>query len=123
MKLSSSNGTAATLDFEDYYAGFSSEMYPFNKNRYNTIKNPQILEPGTYKMQIEEVYKGSKYDDTVLGEVWFMEFSDDFSKFLDEIQKIESPIIFDSFKKIIQSKTVDFKSAEWWHKEHGNNKD
>ena len=34
-------------------------------------------------MQIESVYKGKKWDDTVLGEVWFVEIDDETGKFLE----------------------------------------
>ena len=41
----------------------------------NAVKNPQILSKGTYRMTIQSVYKGDKYDDTALGEVWFIPLS------------------------------------------------
>ena len=36
------------------------------------MRNPVFLPRGTYRMTIESVFKGKKWDDTVLGEVWFI---------------------------------------------------
>ena len=39
------------------------------------MQNPFILPKGTYRMTVGGVYKGAKYDDTALGEVWFFPLS------------------------------------------------
>ena len=50
----------------------------------NAVKNPVLLDKGTYRMTLESVYKGDKWDDTVLGEVWFVPVSDKVAKILSE---------------------------------------
>lgn len=59
-----------------------ADIFPASRNDYscdwialNAVKNPQILSKGTYRMTIQSVYKGNKYDDTALGEVWFIPLS------------------------------------------------
>lgn len=41
----------------------------------NAVKNPVLLPKGTYKLTIDSVYKGNRWDDTALGEVWFIPIS------------------------------------------------
>ena len=48
----------------------------------NSIENPQLLSAGTYRMTIQNVYRGEKWNDTVLGEVWFYELGDVFASVL-----------------------------------------
>ena len=60
-----------TLDFKDrkpvtLVEGVEDLTY------INAVKNPLFLKKGTYRLYIEDVYKGDRWDDTVLGEVWFV---------------------------------------------------
>lgn len=41
----------------------------------NAVKNPVLLPKGTYTLTIDSVYKGNRWDDTALGEVWFIPIS------------------------------------------------
>lgn len=63
------------LNLTDVYAGFPT----FGENEKiwiskNSNSNLCFLYPGTYRLYINDVYKGTKWDDTVLGEVWFYDF-------------------------------------------------
>lgn len=71
MTLSNSAGKKiSTL----YFANTFPELYnaKYTWLAINSIVNPMVLGKGTYRMTIESVYKGEKWDDTVLGEVWFI---------------------------------------------------
>lgn len=88
------------LELKDIYAGNST--YGEAEKTWidvNANKNLSILFPGTYRLYIEDVYPGTNWDDTVLGEVWFYElgnageilFEEKFSKknfFAKEIKSI-----------------------------------
>ena len=63
-----------TLDMTDIFPA-SRNYYSCDWIALNAVKNPQILSKGTYRMTIQSVYKGNKYDDTALGEVWFLPLS------------------------------------------------
>ena len=83
MTLFDSSGeTNIKLDFADVFPKFKDEKIPDLLN-VNSIKNPVFLEKGTYKMQIDSVYKGEKWDDTVLGEVWFIPVPEKLSQILE----------------------------------------
>ena len=83
MTLFDSSGeTNIKLDFADVFPIFKDEKIPDLLN-VNSIKNPVFLEKGTYKMQIDSVYKGEKWDDTVLGEVWFIPVPEKLSQILE----------------------------------------
>ncbi len=71
----------ATLDFGDFFPATCTEYSP-QWISVNAVKNPLLLVPGTYRMTIKDVYKGAKYDDTALGEVWFLPLSDLAAKIL-----------------------------------------
>ena len=84
MLLSDSNGKKiATLSFADFFPEICSEGLTYWSN-LNAVKNPVLLDKGTYRMTLESVYKGDKWDDTVLGEVWFIPVSDKVAKILSE---------------------------------------
>lgn len=83
MTLFDSSGkTNIKLDFADIFPIFNSD-YSSGLEDINSIKNPVFLEKGTYKMQIDSVYKGRKWDDTVLGEVWFIPVPEKLSQILE----------------------------------------
>ena len=83
MTLFDSSGkTNIKLDFADIFPIFNSD-YSYGLEDINSIKNPVFLEKGTYKMQIDSVYKGRKWDDTVLGEVWFIPVPEKLSQILE----------------------------------------
>ena len=59
-----------------------ADIFPADGNDFspdwislNAVQNPFILPKGTYRMTVGGVYKGAKYDDTALGEVWFFPLS------------------------------------------------
>ena len=82
MTLFDSSGkTNIKLDFADIFPIFND--YISGLEDINSIKNPVFLEKGTYKMQIDSVYKGRKWDDTVLGEVWFIPVPEKLSQILE----------------------------------------
>ena len=82
MTLFDSSGkTNIKLDFADIFPIFND--YISGLEAINSIKNPVFLEKGTYKMQIDSVYKGRKWDDTVLGEVWFIPVPEKLSQILE----------------------------------------
>ena len=82
MTLFDSSGkTNIKLDFADIFPIFND--YTSGLEDINSIKNPVFLEKGTYKMQIDSVYKGRKWDDTVLGEVWFIPVPEKLSQILE----------------------------------------
>ena len=82
MTLFDSSGkTNIKLDFADIFPIFNG--YISGLEAINSIKNPVFLEKGTYKMQIDSVYKGRKWDDTVLGEVWFIPVPEKLSQILE----------------------------------------
>ncbi len=60
----------AALEFSDKFPHLSA--IPADWIGQNAVRNPVFLPRGTYRMTIESVYKGKKWDDTVLGEVWFI---------------------------------------------------
>ena len=83
MTLFDSSGkTNIKLDFADIFPIFNGD-YSSDLENINSIKNPVFLEKGTYKMQIDSVYKGRKWDDTVLGEVWFIPVPEKLSQILE----------------------------------------
>ena len=83
MTLFDSSGkTNIKLDFADIFPIFN-DGYSSGLQDINSIKNPVFLEKGTYKMQIDSVYKGRKWDDTVLGEVWFIPVPEKLSQILE----------------------------------------
>ena len=83
MTLFDSSGkTNIKLDFADIFPIFNSD-YSYGLEDINSIKNPVFLEKGTYKMQIDSVYKGRKWDDTVLGEVWFIPVPEKLNQILE----------------------------------------
>ena len=75
MTLSSSAlKKALSLDLADIFPATLS-YYSYDWIALNAVKNPRLLSKGTYRMTIQSVYKGNKYDDTALGEVWFLPLS------------------------------------------------
>lgn len=76
LLIDSADKTEATLQFADLFPEFYSELGNGEMIYLNAVRNPLFLEKGTYRLQIDSVYKGKKWDDTVLGEVWFVPVSD-----------------------------------------------
>ena len=77
------------------------------KEHLNAVKNPRLLEKGAYKLEIADVFKGSKYDDTVLGEVWFIPLSDELFTLIREDEKSALPIFRAPIQNAFIEKTVD----------------
>lgn len=76
MILSDNSGkTLGKLQFEDLFPEFAND-WTANPVAINAVRNPFLLKKGTYRMKIDSVYKGEKWNDTVLGEVWFIPLSD-----------------------------------------------
>ena len=97
MILSSEGKNIAELQFEDKCLEVLTS--PADWIWQSAIKNPQLLKAGTYRMTINSVYKGKKWDDTVLGEVWFVPIGDKAGKAI---------LNDDFFKKPILQKTSQF---------------
>ena len=91
MLLSSEDKNIAELQFEDK----CTELFanPPDWLTQNTVKNPQLLKKGTYRMTINSVYKGKKWDDTVLGEVWFVPIEDNAAKAILSDDFFKKPIL------------------------------
>lgn len=71
MTLTDGEGRKITaLEFSDKFPHLSA--IPADWIGQNAVKKTVFLPRGTYRMTIESVYKGKKWDDTVLGEVWFI---------------------------------------------------
>ena len=97
MTLTDSSGkTKAAVEFADLFPEFYNWHSP-ERIAVNAVKNPLFLEKGTYRLRLDGVYKGEKWDDTVLGEVWFMPlsalageiiFGDKSGSFQNELNKI-----------------------------------
>ena len=90
MSLSRDGKSVAQLDFYDRCL----ELYtiPSDWIGQNAIKNPQFLQKGTYRMTIDSVYKGKKWDDTVLGEVWFIPIEDNAAKIILNDDFFKKPV-------------------------------
>ena len=90
MSLSRDGKSVAQLDFYDRCI----EVFtvPGDWIGQNAIKNPQFLQKGTYRMKIDSVYKGKKWDDTVLGEVWFIPIEDNAAKIILNDDFFKKPI-------------------------------
>lgn len=97
MLLSSEGKNIAELQFEDKCLEVLTT--PADWIWQSAVKNPQLLKAGTYRMTINSVYKGKKWDDTVLGEVWFVPIGDKAGKAI---------LSDDFFKKPILQKTSQF---------------
>lgn len=84
MTLSSSAlKSDVTLNFADIFPAREND-YSYDWIAINSVKNPIVLPKGTYRMTINSVYKGNKYDDTALGEVWFIPLSATAEKILSK---------------------------------------
>lgn len=77
LLIDSEGKTETTLQFADLFPEFYSELGNGEMIYVNAVRNPLFLQKGTYRLQIDSVYKGKKWDDTVLGEVWFVPVSDE----------------------------------------------
>ena len=95
----------AKIDLEDVYSGFN--VYDGSIWQLNAVKNPCLLEKGAYRLEIADVFKGSKYDDTVLGEVWFIPLSDELFTLIREDEKSALPIFRIPIQNAFTERTVD----------------
>ena len=91
MLLSSEDKNVAELQFEDKCTQLF--VNPPDWLTQNTVKNPQLLKKGTYRMTLSSVYKGKKWDDTVLGEVWFVPIEDNAAKAILTDEFFKAPIM------------------------------
>ena len=114
MTLFDSSGkTNIKLDFADVFPIFNSD-YSYGLEDINSIKNPVFLEKGTYKMQIDSVYKGRKWDDTVLGEVWFIPVPEKLSQILENDNDLffKKPITDIIQKSVLSSIEISERQTE-----------
>ena len=95
----------AKIELEDLYSGFN--VYDGSIWQLNAVKNPCLLEKGVYRLEIADVFKGSKYDDTVLGEVWFIPLSDELFTLIREDEKSALPIFRAPIQNAFTERTVD----------------
>lgn len=123
MNLVGPNGKTTKLKFRDLYAGFRLSTTDLYRNKFNAIENPVILDAGTYKMEIAEVYKGTKYDDTVLGEIWFYEISGRLLELYDSEEKNKNSIFPEEITDLLRDCLVDFSYAEYFMNYRFNCKD
>lgn len=91
MILSSEGKNIAELQFEDKCLELLTS--PADWIWQSAVKNPQLLKAGTYRMTINSVYKGKKWDDTVLGEVWFVPIEDKAGKAILNDNFFKKPIL------------------------------
>ena len=107
MLLKTAAGTVKEkIELEDVYSGFG--VYDGSvKEHLNAVKNPRLLEKGAYRLEIADVFKGSKYDDTVLGEVWFIPLSDELFTLIREDEKSALPIFRVPIQNAFTERTVD----------------
>ena len=106
MLLKTAAGTVkAKIELEDVYSGFN--VYDGSIWQLNAVKNPCLLEKGAYRLEIADVFKGSKYDDTVLGEVWFIPLSDELFTLIREDEKSALPIFRAPIQNAFTERTVD----------------
>ena len=91
------------LNLVDLYAGF--KLYDWETETkwlsVNANKNPCILLPGTYRLSIDSVYKGTKWSDTVLGEVWFYDLGKTFGAIAADELKSGKPFISAEVEKLL----------------------
>ena len=91
------------LNLVDLYAGF--KLYDWKTETkwlsVNANKNPCILLPGTYRLSIDSVYKGTKWSDTVLGEVWFYDLGKTFGAIAADELKSGKPFISAEVEKLL----------------------
>ena len=102
-----STGEKKDLNLKDIYAG--EKNYGETQRMWitcNANKNPSILMPGTYRMYIKNVYKGTKWDDTVLGEVWFYNFGDAADRILMEEKKTGRNFFLKEVQKYLEMHSV-----------------
>ncbi len=91
------------LNLVDLYAGFRLDDRE-TETRWlsaNANKNPCILLPGTYRLSIDSVYKGTKWSDTVLGEVWFYDLGKTFGAVAADELKSGKPFITAEVEKLL----------------------
>lgn len=106
MLLKDDKGISRKLEFVDAYSGFPEGFEKTGSYPANAIKNPSFLKAGSYKMEIDEVYKGTKYDDTVLGEVWFIELENELAELLEEDSREVNPVMEREIEKVFAKKTM-----------------
>ena len=91
------------LNLVDLYAGFRLDDRDAETKwlSANANKNPCILLPGTYRLSIDSVYKGTKWSDTVLGEVWFYDLGKTFGAIAADELKSDKPFITAEVEKLL----------------------
>ena len=91
------------LNLVDLYAGFRLDDRDAETKwlSANANKNPCILLPGTYRLSIDSVYKGTKWSDTVLGEVWFYDLGKTFGAIAADELKSGKPFITAEVEKLL----------------------
>ncbi len=68
--------------------------------RVNAVHHPKILLPGNYRLSFIETYKGKKYSDAGVSEIWFYPYPEDLIAMVDEERKDSLRIFQDYYKNI-----------------------
>lgn len=69
----------------------------------NSVTNPRLLSPGTYRLEFKDVYKGEKNLSTGLSEMWFLPVDKKLYQLLENDRKSKTPV-FSSVMDIINSR-------------------
>ncbi|MBO4386841.1 MAG: hypothetical protein J5817_07485 [Treponema sp.] len=118
--LKSSGKEKAIVNFADLFPKFSN-WFSSQRIAVNAVRNPLFLEKGTYRLRLDSVYKGTKWDDTVLGEVWFIPlsglaseiiFSDKSGLFQNELNKIVQEYVSHYVSRLEDDMRRDKESSE-----------
>ncbi len=66
----------------------------------NSVNNPKVLMPGKYRLTFDSIYKGDKFSDIGLSEIWFYEYPIELVNMIAEDKKDSFPIFQDCYKYI-----------------------
>lgn len=88
------------IDLLDKYSGTYAEV---DLECANAVLNPVIMDKGTWRLEIADVYKGTQFDDTVLGEVWFYPLSDKLYEIISQNDRSENPIYRRGIEQFLKS--------------------
>lgn len=68
-------------------------------NTSHNAKKAHLFSPGTYRMRIDEVYKGNKGQRTALSEMWFLPIDADLVKLFADDARSQNPIFQSAIEK------------------------
>ena len=66
----------------------------------NSVHNPKVLMPGKYRLTFDSIYKGDKFSNIGLSEIWFYEYPIELVNMIAEDKKDSFPIFQDCYKYI-----------------------